>query len=394
LTILLSTIEANLDSTISAPRRNAEELASFVHRPIFKHVLFATPDGIDFNYSTSVVALERVINQLDIEDDPYVKSLRANLQRLPPGSERTRVDQLLSKTISNDKTYTREGLKDFLLSAQDICKDIGHWAADWYVAKVLEHVKVASSAFQPFPTELKNRERSYLLSILNQLVVSPVSDDYQDIMNGSTDKVRVLVECLVAEKASVEAQNEAFSGLVFVTRRDAVLALAEVLSRHPQTKELFVIGRLLGTSENRFRRQTFLDITRSLFRQPQEETLNDFKNGDKNLVISTSVAEEGIDIQSCCNVIRWDPPQNMVSWAQSRGRARRQRSTFVVMFPDDGSRDDDVKNWMKLEREMVSLYNSAERELQLELTRFSSDNDSGEDEDEEDGPKLHVESTG
>ena len=356
-------------------------------------MLFATPDEIDYNISTNVAALERVINQLDIEDDPYMQSLRANFQRLPPGSERTRVDQLLSKTISSGKTYTQAGLKDFLGAAQDICINIGYWAADWYVAKVLEHVKAASSALQPLSTELKNRERSYLFGILNQLVVSLVSDNCQDIVNGSTDKVRVLVECLVAEKASVEAQNETFSGLVFVTRRDAVLALAEVLSRHPQTKDLFVIGCLLGTSESRFR-QTFLDITRSLFRQPQEETLNDLKSGDTNLVISTSVAEEGIDIQSCCNVIRWDPPQNMVSWAQSRGRARRQRSTFVVMFPDDGSREDDVKKWMELERQMVCMYNSAERELQLELARFSSDNNSGEDDDGDEDLKLHVESTG
>jgi endoribonuclease Dicer len=41
-----------------------------------------------------------------------------------------------------------------------------------------------------------------------------------------------------------------------------------------------------------------MDITRDLGKDSQEETLSDFKDGEKNLIVSTAVAEEGIDIQA------------------------------------------------------------------------------------------------
>jgi ERCC4-related helicase len=105
-----------------------------------------------------------------------------------------------------------------------------------------------------------------------------------------------------------------------------------------------------------------LDITRP-FLKSQNDTLTDFQAGKKNLIVSTAVAEEGIDIQACGSVIRWDPPPNMPSWAQSRGRARRKRSTFTLMFEQDGAHQKTVNDWENLEREMVALYNDASRNV-------------------------------
>ena len=115
------------------------------------------------------------------------------------------------------------------------------------------------------------------------------------------------------------------------TRYDTVLALTKVISNNPQIANLFTIGHLLGLSESCYW-QSFLDIAHNLLGSSHNQTLIDFKIGEKNSIISTSVAEEGINIQSCCNIIRWDPLANMVSWAQSRGRARCERSTFAIMF--------------------------------------------------------------
>ena len=80
-----------------------------------------------------------------------------------------------------------------------------------------------------------------------------------------------------------------------------------------------------------------MDITRNLVKESQENTLADVKIGKKNVIVSTLVAEE-----ACCSVIRWDPPLNMASWAQSRGRARKKCSTFTVMFDEDTRQREDV----------------------------------------------------
>lgn len=109
LTFISRTIEGNLDSVIRAPQIHRNELANYVHRPNFKHILYPPQDLVDIPFSTNLAALEAVLDTLDIEDDPYVKSLRARLRKLPQNSDDYRkVDQLLSKTIFSEKTFTHK----------------------------------------------------------------------------------------------------------------------------------------------------------------------------------------------------------------------------------------------------------------------------------------------
>jgi endoribonuclease Dicer len=382
LTAIFSIIERNLDSVIRAPRRQRDELALYVHRPIFKHVLYL-PDISSF--STNLAAFDYIFQSLDIEKDPYIISLRKKLAKTTPGtSDYTRVDQKLSRTILKRDTYTLTALQRVCTTAQEICSDIGPWAADWYICRVLDVAKASANPYETVVSDLKNTEKGYLLSILDRVVVTPVSYSDADIVDESSDKVRVLVDCLLAEKSETELNNESYSGLIFVQRRDAVLALAEVLSHHPATKDIFSIGCLVGGADSAYK--TILDITRS-FHKSQDATIDDFKIGDKNLIVSTAVAEEGIDIQACGSVIRWDAPTNMASWAQSRGRARRERSTFTLMFELDGAHESTVKDWEKLEREMIALYNDPSRDLKSVPEEEDLVND-------EDNLEFRVETTG
>jgi endoribonuclease Dicer len=51
-----------------------------------------------------------------------------------------------------------------------------------------------------------------------------------------------------------------------------------------------------------------------------------------NLLFTTDVTEEGIDVPNCSCVIRFDLPRTVCSYVQSRGRARRSSSSFVLMI--------------------------------------------------------------
>ncbi|ETW81507.1 ribonuclease III [Heterobasidion irregulare TC 32-1] len=365
------TLEANLDSTIRAPLRFREELSGFVHRPEFKHVIYAAPEYkmVGPSPSTNLTSLQSVVASLNIEEDPYVLSLREKLSRLPQGPDRHRTDQKLSKVINKQDSYTHKGLRDFMRAAEEICSDLGRWAADWYIQQVIRQALSADGMFPDYASVWSNREKQYLMDTLARVEITPVSYDSEDIVARSSDKVRALVDTLIAEKAAFEALGEEYRGLVFVTRRDSVLALVEVLASYPGIADSFVTGCLLGMSESS-RRRAFLDITRNLLRQPAAETLRDFKAGEIDLIIATAVAEEGLDIQACCNVVRWDAPPNMVSWAQSRGRARKKRSTFVLMFSDDSVHHGMVKDWERLELEMVRLYNSERARLMFEEEEY------------------------
>ena len=55
----------------------------------------------------------------------------------------------------------------------------------------------------------------------------------------------------------------------------------------------------------------------------QTETLDDLRSGAKNLIISTSICREGIDIGACNIVICFEKPPNLKSFIQRRGRLGR-----------------------------------------------------------------------
>jgi endoribonuclease Dicer len=383
-------IELNLDSIICAPLLFREDLERCVHRPRFKRVMYAEPEYIlkGTPPSRSLQSLKSVVASQNIEEDPLVLNLRAELRQHEPGHKHNRIDQRLSEAIDKHDSLTHKCLRDFERAADEICSDLGEWAADWYIHQVCKHATDAGRTFQEFASTMNESEKENLLEHLSRVKITPIpDDDPEDILRRSSDKVEKLVDTLLKEKAFFEENKEKemdYRGIVFVTRRDAVLALTEILARHPRTAQVFTVGSLLGESDS-YRRRSFLDITRRLPLQPPNETLKGFREGDLNLILATAVAEEGLDIQACCNVVRWDVPPNMVSWMQSRGRARQKLSSSVLMLSDSLAFEPIVRKWEELEKEMSDLYNTRS-EYQVPLV---------EDEDgDEDGLRFRVDATG
>ncbi|KAJ7227232.1 hypothetical protein GGX14DRAFT_418753 [Mycena pura] len=364
-------IEKNLNCTICAPILSKEELAQFVHRPIFKHVLYRPDPG---PFSTNLAAFAHVFQSMDIEDDPYVLHMRKELQGKVRGTaEHSRLDQRLSKTISRKNSYTHASLQDVYSTASALLADIGPWAADWYICRAVQEATTSMSAYGSVAADMSKTEKGYLAKTLSRITLTPVSYCEDDIVEEVSDKLRVLVNCILDERAEAEANNESWNALVFVERREAVLALAEVLAHHPQTKDVLKVGCLVGSAGSGYRTSA-LDITRTS-RKSQSTTLAELKGGEKNIIVSTAVAEEGIDIQACGSVIRWDPPPNMASWVQSRGRARRERSTFTLMFENDGRHQKTVKDWETMEQQMVALYSDPSRHFKDVLEEECSNDD-------------------
>lgn len=63
----------------------------------------------------------------------------------------------------------------------------------------------------------------------------------------------------------------------------------------------------------------------------QAKMLRDFREKILNVIVTTSVLEEGIDLPICSSVIRYDEVKNFRQHVQSRGRARQLRSYFILM---------------------------------------------------------------
>ena len=121
--------------------------------------------------------------------------------------------------------------------------------------------------------------------------------------------------------------------IVFVTMCDTVLhllgrlqaAAAQDPTRLSWMKAEFLIGHNNGKS-----------AAARMTMPTQQAVLRRFKAGVSNVLIATSVAEEGLDVPACALVLRLDvrpggPRMNEIGFIQSRGRARYPGAQYIVV---------------------------------------------------------------
>uniref|UniRef100_G1NKJ0 ribonuclease III n=1 Tax=Meleagris gallopavo TaxID=9103 RepID=G1NKJ0_MELGA len=84
----------------------------------------------------------------------------------------------------------------------------------------------------------------------------------------------------------------------------------------------------------------------------QEEVLRKFRAHETNLLIATSIVEEGVDIPKCNLVVRFDLPTEYRSYVQSKGRARAPISNYIMLADTDKikSFEEDLKTYKAIEK--------------------------------------------
>lgn len=86
----------------------------------------------------------------------------------------------------------------------------------------------------------------------------------------------------------------------------------------------FVVGHgAVGSSAS--------DSSHDMSWKKQEDILRKFRRHEFNLLIATSVVEEGLDVPKCNLVVRFDFPKTFQSYVQSKGRARAKPSEYIIL---------------------------------------------------------------
>jgi len=87
-----------------------------------------------------------------------------------------------------------------------------------------------------------------------------------------------------------------------------------------------------------------------LSQDEQAEILNKFRNGGYNIIVCTSVGEEGLDIPSVDSVIFYEPVPSEIRKIQREGRTGRRRAGKVIILITKGTRDESYY-WMAVRKE-------------------------------------------
>jgi Fanconi anemia group M protein len=116
----------------------------------------------------------------------------------------------------------------------------------------------------------------------------------------------------------------------------------------------------------RFVGQSARENDKGLTQQQQKEILSRFRDGEFNILVTTSVGEEGLDIPSTDAVIFYEPVSSAIRLIQRRGRTGRNRPGEAFIFVTSESRDE-AALWSSKgkEKRMHDLFSAGRMEIDL-----------------------------
>ncbi|CAB1346672.1 unnamed protein product [Coregonus sp. 'balchen'] len=128
-------------------------------------------------------------------------------------------------------------------------------------------------------------------------------------------RTKILQEFTTREKAR---------GIIFTKTRRSAIALAQWVQENSKFEEVGVKAcHVIGGGGQ--------SVVKPMTAAEQRDVLNKFQHAEINLLIATTVAEEGLDIAACNFVIRYELVTNEIAMIQARGRGRAEDSSYTLV---------------------------------------------------------------
>jgi ERCC4-related helicase len=141
-------------------------------------------------------------------------------------------------------------------------------------------------------------------------------------------KIQRLLE-LVKQHLQFSASGPQESGpkvLIFTQYRDTARHIADILSKS-------------GVNSSRFVGQSKRQGDDGMKQEEQATVLESFRNGEFNVLVATSIAEEGLDIPEVDLVIFYEPIPSEIRYIQRKGRTGRKSAGSVIILASNDTVD-------------------------------------------------------
>jgi Fanconi anemia group M protein len=126
--------------------------------------------------------------------------------------------------------------------------------------------------------------------------------------------------------------------IVFTNYRDTAKQVSDYLEKLDGIKPIRFVGQAHKKND------------RGLSQKEQAEIIQQFKNNDYNVLVATSVAEEGLDIPATDLVLFYEPVPSEIRSIQRSGRTGRQQDGQVIVLITKDTRDEGYY-WSSINKE-------------------------------------------
>jgi len=171
------------------------------------------------------------------------------------------------------------------------------------------------------------------------------------IENGENHpKLDKLIEVIKEEFSSGQEKRI----IIFANYRNMIDEIVRTLKKIPGINPVKLVGQKEGITQKK-----------------QIETIKEFGEGMHNILVTSSVGEEGLDIPEVTSVIFYEPIVSELRRIQRAGRTARL-SKGKIMFLVTKNTKDEAYYWIsyKREKKMKSILQTMQKEKQSDLTSF------------------------
>ncbi|EDV54938.1 endoribonuclease Dicer [Drosophila erecta] len=233
------------------------------------------------------------------------------------------------------KSSVKQLFNDFLFQLQEY----GIYAASIAIISLIVEFDLKRRQAETQSLKLMHRTALSLCEKIRHILVQKLrdmtdeDDDPDDkvntedvILSFSTPKMQRFLQYL--KKTFANKDHKDISCLVFVERRYTCKCiyglLLNFIDSTPELRNVLTPQFMVG------RNTISQDFEGVMDRKNQKAAIQKFREGEANLMICSSVLEEGIDVQACNYVLILDPLKTFNMYVQTKGRARSPNASFVL----------------------------------------------------------------
>ncbi len=291
----------------------------------------------------------------DPDVKPYVHDLKITWKEISLPSEFIHTVQLLRKTLSERLKILKENgiIESSSVSLINRTKLLD--AQKKIQSEIRSRVKPPKILFKAASTQSEAMKIHYALELLQTQGVNALKNYFQRIgkeatsRDGSKASRGIMSDNSILEAVayvkSLNIEHPKLGEIVKIIKQQLEVKPSSkiIIFTHYRNTSSYVTELLKNVEKAkpaRFIGQAGRDGDKGLTQKEQAQVIKQFKEGEYNVLIATSVAEEGLDIPSTDMVVFYEPIPSEIRVIQRRGRTGRKMPGKVIILITKGTSDE------------------------------------------------------